>query len=368
MMPSLSIPPFRTRPSLRRPAHLHVRFVLLCFLLLLSALPARAQLGPYDVRIGNERFQANLVKREKNGDVWLRRLAPDGSPGPQVGYAGSDILGVRMPRPAFFTNVEALLVVPAASALPPQATARAHAMLDQFILQTRPFRDLPGVVSDEALLLKGRLLDRQGKYADALAQYETLRAKEPPSAFADEARIRAGIDHSRLTNAVDAVECLAGLPPPEEDEALLSDMLFALGDAYARLENWDSALMTYLSLVVFHPYFGNNEARALSRVLPCLAALEEWESLYRAIQDLSAAAPEGSPAAAYAGSFAKKYAKELGMAGEFVDGKRVVEDIKATAIEGTTAATNAPAHTQFDLSPSAPPAKEEDIEYPDELL
>ena len=357
-------PSIHFRPTLRF-------LLLLCTLCVLcgSFVPsASAQLGPYEVRLANDRFQAHLLKREKNGDVWLRRLKPDGTPGPQVGYARADILGIRMPRPSFFTNVEALLVVPASSALPPQATARAHAMLDQFVLQTRPFRDIPGVVSDEALYLKARLQDRQGKYADALAGYEAIRAKDPPSAFADAARIRAGIDHSRLTNAVDAIECLDGIPLPEEDEALLSDMLFALGDAYVRLENWDRALMTYLSLVVFYPYVGNHEARALSRTLPCYAALGEWESCYRAIQDLLAAAP-GTPAAAYAETFAQKHAKQLGSVGEFVDGKRIVADTPATSIAGTTASTNAPSHTQFNApSDDAAPSSAADVEYPDELL
>jgi tetratricopeptide (TPR) repeat protein len=273
-----------------------------------------------------------------------------------------------MPRPDFFTNVDALVSASGTGPLPPVGTARAHAALDKYILQTRAFRDIPGVVSDEALYLKARLLDRQGKYPEALAGYEELRAKTPPSAFADSARIRAGIDHSRLTNAVDAVECLSGIEPPEEDEALLSDMLFALGDAYVRLENWDSALMTYLSLVVFHPYFANNEARALTRTLPCYAALGEWESLYRAIQDITAAAP-GTPAATYAATFAKTHAKQLGAVGEFVDGARVVEDTPATAIEGTTASTNAPAHTQFNAPPGDDAtASPSSVEYPDELL
>lgn len=360
MSPSPSI---HFRPTLRS-------LLLLCTLCVLCGLfvpSASAQLGPYEVRLANDRFQAHLLKREKNGDVWLRRLKPDGTPGPQVGYARADILGIRMPRPSFFTNVEALLVVPASSVLPPQATARAHAMLDQFVLQTRPFRDIPGVVSDEALYLKARLQDRQGKYADALAGYEAIRAKDPPSAFADAARIRAGIDHARLTNAVEAIECLDGVPLPEEDEALLSDMLFALGDAYVRLENWDRALMTYLSLVVFYPYVGNNEARALSRTLPCYAALGEWESCYRAIQDLTAAAP-GTPAAAYAETFAQKHAKQLGAVGEFVDGKRVVADTPATSIAGTTASTNAPSHTQFNASSDEEDETPTDVEYPDELL
>ena len=351
------------RPTLRS-------LLLLCTLCVLCGLfvpSASAQLGPYEVRLANDRFQAHLLKREKNGDVWLRRLKPDGTPGPQVGYARADILGIRMPRPSFFTNVEALLVVPANAALPPQATARAHAMLDQFVLQTRPFRDIPGVVSDEALYLKARLQDRQGKYADALAGYEAIRAKDPPSAFADAARIRAGIDHARLTNAVEAIECLDGVPLPEEDEALLSDMLFALGDAYKHLENWDRALMTYLSLVVFYPYVGNNEARALSRTLPCYAALGEWESCYRAIQDLTATAP-GTPAAASAETFAQKHAKQLGAVGEFVDGKRVVADTPATSIAGTTASTNAPSHTQFNAPSDEEDETPTDVEYPDELL
>jgi len=339
------------------------RFAFVFFAL---SLPAAAQLGPYEVQLAADRFPAHLLKREKNGDVWLRRLSPDGALGPQIGYARSDILEIRMPRPAFFTNLEAMLDAPASTPVPPATAVRAHATLDKFILQTRPFRDIPGIVSDEAVYLKGRLLDRQGKFAEALEQFDALRAKEPPSEFADAARIRAGIEHARLTNSLEAVECLAGVLLPEDDEQLLSEMLFALGDAYVRLENWDNALMTYLTLVVFYPYVANNEARALSRALPCFAALKEWEPLYRAIQDLTAAAPD-SPAAAYAEAFAKKYAKELGSVGEFVDGRRVVEDVAATAVEGTVAATNAPEHTQFDLTPSAPPVEEEEIEYPDEL-
>ena len=340
------------------------RVLLLALLLASLALPAAAQLGPYDVQLAADHFPAHLLKREKNGDVWLRRLAADGSLGPQIGYAAADIQAIRMPRPAFFSNVEALVSAPAAPN--PAAALRAHAALDKFILQTRPFRDLPGVVSDEAVFLKGRLLDRQGKFSDALGLYESLRDKSPPSAFADSARIRAGIANARLTNSLEAVECLAGVLLPEEDEALLSELLYALGDSYVRLENWDNALMAYLTLAVFYPYVGNNEARALSRTLPCLAALKEWEPLYRTIQDIRAVAP-GSPAAAYAGEFAKKYARELGEAGNFVDtGERIVENTEITAVEGTVAATDAPTHTQFSTTP--PPEEDSEIEYPDDLL
>ncbi|MBR6022843.1 MAG: hypothetical protein IK066_10570 [Kiritimatiellae bacterium] len=335
-------------------------------LFLLPAV-AFAQLGPYEIQLAADHFPAQLLRREKNGDVWLRRINPDGTPGPQVGYAAADLTGVAMPRPAFFSNIEAMVAALAAPSA--DAAARAHAALDKFILQSRPFRDLPGVVSDEAVFLKGRVLDRQGKYPEAIRLYEELRAKtNPESSFAETARIREGIDHAKLTNSLDAVECLAGLILPEEDEPLLSELLFALGDSYAQLENWDNALLSYLTLAVFYPYAGNNEARALTRAMTCYAALGEWEPLYRTIQDTIAIDPAG-PAADYARRFAKKYAKELGQAGQFVEGgERVVADVAATAVEGTVAATEAPEHTQIQTAPAVSETVAETVEYPDDLL
>jgi tetratricopeptide (TPR) repeat protein len=308
-------------------------------------------------------ISAQLFKREKN-TVWLRRMATDGTPGPQVGYDASDILAVDMPRPPFFTNVDAILS--ATNRVPAPLYAHAHGALDKFILQSRPFRDLPGVQSDEAIFLKARLFDRQGQLSDALSLYDSLRMKDPPSLFATNAMIRSGIVHARLTNSLEAVECLSGVLLPEDDEQLLSDLLFALGDAYVQLGNWDHALLSYLPLVVCYPYYGQNEVRAMAKTLPCYAALQEWEPLYRTIQDIRSLYPD-SPAAAYAAQFVKKYKDGLATAGGFVEsGERLVDDAVPDAVAGTTAAKDAPDYTQ--IPTSAPPAEEEDeIEYPPDL-
>ncbi|MBP1590361.1 MAG: tetratricopeptide repeat protein [Kiritimatiellae bacterium] len=356
------------KPS-RLPASAAVLVLAALLAPVVAAPPAAAQqLGPYEIQTKGASFNAKFIKREKD-TVWLRRIAPDGTIGPQVGYEKADIENVAMPPPAFFSNVYAMV----ASPTPPPASSliRADKAIDAFIDTTRPYRDLPGIICDEAIFLKGQLLDLQRKYDDAIATYESLRSMNPPSPFATNALVRVGIDYQRTTNSLEAISCLSGVLLPEDDENLLSALLFALGDAFADVGNYDNALQSYLTLIVFYPYVRDNEPRALAKVLPCYAALKEWEPLYRAIQDIHATYP-GSPAAAVADAIAKKYAKELGEAGLLVaDGERVVEDAADGPLKGTTAATEAPEHTQLPGASARPDADTspiaDTVTYPDEL-
>lgn len=328
------------------------------------ALPAGAQqLGPYEIEMKGTTFKAQFIRRDKD-TVWVRRVAPDGSLGPQAGYDKADIAHVAMPRPPFFTNLDAIVSSPVA--VPPTALIRAHSAIDKFVESTTPYRDLPGVVCDEALYLKGQIYDMQHKYEDAISAYDALRSMDPPSSFATNALVRVGIDYQRTTNALECITCLSGIPLPEDDENLLSDLLFALGDAFAEVGNYDNALQSYLTLVVFYPYVRDNEPRALAKVLPCYAALKEWEPLYRAIQDIHATYP-GSPAAAAADKAAKDYKDELAKAGLFVDGERVVEDAQVDAVEGTVAAKDAPEHTQLHAPDDPNSTISSTVEYPDDL-
>lgn len=314
--------------------------------LLLAALPpsALAQLGPYPIQTKQAAFEASLVKRDKD-ILWVERKSSDGSRSPQVGIAVADVLQIQMPRPALFDAVEKIRTSPAAA---DAQFAAAHSALDKFILQTKALRDLPGIPADEAILLKGRLFSQKGLWREALRQYEDVVAKSKIPALATNAQILAGIAYSKEGEHQFAVEYLGGIPLPEEDEELLSQLLFALGDSYFALGNYDNALLSYLPLVVFYPYVYDNEPRGLAAALGCYAALKEWEPLYRSIQEIQKNYP-GTPAAETAAEFLEKYQKELVDAGQFVDAAKVTSadaPIAPVAAAAPATPTNETANVQ----------------------
>ncbi|NLB66552.1 MAG: hypothetical protein GX803_08800 [Lentisphaerae bacterium] len=287
--------------------------------LLILALPAAAQLGPYRVVTKQAVFEASLYKRDKD-ILWVERKSSSGARSPQVGIAVGDIQFIHMPRPGLFEQVERLLELPKPPAKPVQA---AHSALDKFILQTRSMRDIPGIHANEAILLKGRLYAHGTLWREAIRQFENVVTYAAETEWAGTARLLAGIAYAKSGGHLFAVEYLADQPLPEDDEALLSDMLYALGSSYAALGNYDNALLAYLPLVVFYPYIQDNEPRALAATLECYAELREWEPLYRAIQDIKRLYPN-TPADEAANEAIAKYEKDLREAGKFVDGTAVV--------------------------------------------
>ncbi|MDD2239888.1 MAG: hypothetical protein PHO14_00200 [Kiritimatiellae bacterium] len=287
-------------------------------LLAALALPASAQLGPYPVVTKQATFEASLYKRDKD-ILWVERKSASGERTPQVGIAIADILNVQMPRPALFDAVERLRAAPKATDRQFQA---AHRALDKFILQTRAMRDIPGIPANEAILLKGRLYARKGLWREAIRQFENVVTYAPGTETATNAQIYAGIAYAKSDEHYFAVEYLAGIPLPEEDEELLSTLLYALGNSYVALGNYDNALLSYLPLVVFYPYVQANEARGLAACLTCYAHLEEWEPLYRTIQEIKRLYPD-SPAQETADDFLEKYHDELVKAGQFVDAAKI---------------------------------------------
>ena len=326
----------RSRPSL---------FFILHFSFFISGLApqAQAQLGPYPIQTKQAAFEAKIVKRDKD-ILWVQRESAEGTT-PQVGIAVGDILRIQMPRPALFDGIEKIRTAPAAT---DAQFAAAHAALDKFILQTKALRDLPGIPADEAILLKGRLYDAKGLWRESTRLYEDILAKSVPSAVSTNAQMLAGIAYAKGGEHNQAIEYLGGIALPEEDEEILSNLLFALGDSYFALENYDNALLSYLPLVVFYPYVYDNEPRGLAAALGCYAQLKEWEPLYRSIQEIQKNYPT-SPAAQTAAEFLEKYKEDLIRAGQFVDAAKVTS---ADAPIAPSAAPAAPA------TPAAAPAAE----------
>ena len=307
------------------------------FLMAVSAPEARAQLGPYPVFTKQANFEARIVKRDKDM-LWVQRESAESTP--QVGIAVADILRIQMPRPAFFDSVEKIRTAPAAT---DAQFGAAHAALDKFILQTKALRDIPGIPANEAMVLKGRLYDAKGLWRESTRLYEDVVAKAAGTAAASNARMLAGIAYAKGGEPLSAIEYLGGIPLPEEDEEVLSQLLFALGDSYFALENYDNALLSYLPLVVFYPYVFDNEPRGLAAALGCYAALKEWEPLYRSIQEIQKNYPN-SPAAKTAAEFLEKYKTELIEAGQFVDAAKVTSaDAPVAPATAQAPAADAPA-------------------------
>jgi len=287
-------------------------------LAVLVAQTAAAQLGPYPIRTKQTSLEASLVKRD--GDIlWVERKSANGLRAPQIGLPVADIVQIQMPRPAFFDAVEKIRAAPTATEA---QFASAHSALDKFILQTRSFRNLPGIRANEAILLKGRLYDAKGLWREALRYYEDVVTQAPGTPLATRAQIFAGIAYAKGQDWQFAIEYLGAAPLPEDDEELLSRLLFARGDVFFALENYDHALLSYLPLVVFYPYIYNNEPRALAAALGCYAKLREWEPLYRTIQEIKKNYP-GTPADQTADEFLAEYETDLRQAGQFVDAANI---------------------------------------------
>ena len=283
--------------------------------------PAAAQLGPWPIRTKQATFEASIHRREKD-ILWIERKTSDGTRAPQVGLAIADIVEIRMPTPALFTNVEKILTM---TNPPTPLISKGQAALDKFILQTKSLRDIPGIPANEAILLKAQLLDLQSRWRESIRLYDDILTRAPNTPPATNAQIRAGIAYAKNGEPLEAVEYLGGILLPEDDEKLLSELLFALGDSYFALGNYDNALLSYLPLVVFYPYSHNNEPRGLTAAMNCYAELKEWEPLYRTIQEIRTAYPD-TPAAKAADEILEKFKTELTEAGQFVDAAKITSE------------------------------------------
>jgi len=298
--------------------HTALTFLLLtCAFLLVAPSPsARAQLGPYPILTKQAEFEAKIFKRD--GDIlWVQR-----GDSPQVGIAIRDVLGIKMPRPSLFKAAEKIRTSPKATEAQFKA---AHKALDRMILQLKSLRDIPGIPANEAILLKARLYDAKNLWRESTRLYEDLLLKVPKGDLTTQAQILAGIAYAQGEDWHTTIEYLGGVELPEEDEEMLSKLLFGLGNAYYALENYDNALLSYLPLVVFYPYVHDNEPRGMAKALGCYANLGEWEPLYRTIQEIKKNYPN-TPAEKIADQFIEDYRDDLINAGQFVDGSEVVAE------------------------------------------
>ncbi len=278
--------------------------------LLLLAAPAFAQapgaasdqergVGPFSMKTAQGSFIVRLLWRDK-GTVWVRQQTQAGA-WVQAGIPAADIVWIETPRPRAFDL--------AAQAATPEQIGQVRPLLAKLFETLRPYRDLPGMVADEARVWQARLAERQNLWAEAVAGYEDILRQPYRSTQADAAKLRAGLAYFHLGQKDKALEYLTGAPTDENDLELLSAVYFARAQALAAAGRHAEAIKDFLYLVVFHPYTQNNEPRCLEAVLPSYAALQDWDALAKGWAALRLNYPEAAETKR-AEALMKNYTKE----------------------------------------------------------
>jgi hypothetical protein len=220
-----------------------------------AAPAARAQLGPYPIQTKQAAFEASIVKRDKD-ILWVERKSADGSRSPQVGLAVADIVQIGMPRPALFDAVEKSAPPPpppTRSSPPPTPRSTSSSS------RPRPCATSPASPPTKPWSSRAASTTRRASGANPPASTRTSSPRPPLHRRHQRPdprrhRLRQG-RRPPFRRRIPRRH-----PLPEEDEEILSALLFALGDAYFALGNYDNALLSYLPLVVFYPYVYDNEA------------------------------------------------------------------------------------------------------------
>ncbi len=238
--------------------------------------------GPFTLVTARGEVTVRLIRRE--GDmIWMDRQVQSGE-WIETGIPKNTIIALRAPRPPEFAKADLAVT---SEAIPP-----AIDELRRLIGRLRTYRDLPGIPVHEAILITAQLNERREFWRDALALYEELLAQTYEMKDRPLIRYRAGLCHWQLDEKEKALGYLMDEPVPEEELALWSSVMFARGDCLASLGRHREAVDIFLTMIVFHPYDQNNEARALAALLPSYMALDDWDAVMKSFEALQGDYPE----------------------------------------------------------------------------
>jgi hypothetical protein len=257
-------------------------------------------IGPYTLVTRRGDVPVRLLRRD--GDmVWVDRMVQSGQY-IETGVPRSEIVEFKAPpHPAFAA---------AAQAQTPEQIAAAIDGLRRLVAQLRPYRDLPGIPVNAALIEQAKLNERRAYWRDALLIYQELLNQ--PYDFPERPMIRywSGMNHWRMDQKDKALEFLLDDPVPDEDLDLMSDILYMRADSLAATGRAREAVETYLGLIVFYPFVQTNELRALSGVIPNYIALQDWDATVKSIEALKRDYPD-APQTAAAVALLETYTQEV---------------------------------------------------------
>ncbi len=276
-----------------------------------TTIPATAPergIGPMFAKTARGNYVVRLLRRDRDM-VWVLQRTQTGQ-FIEAGLTAREITGFEIPRPPSFAAAE--------QATTPEQVAQVLPTLTKLNETLRPFRDLPGMIADEGMILQAGLLVKQDRGSDALALYEDVAKQTYPSPRVAEAKLRAGLCLAHLGRNEDALKRLDPALVSDDDPILLSDVYYARGQALAATGQPKQALLSYLYLVVFYPFIQNNEPRCLEAALPCYIALKDWSAAFKTFDVLNRTYA-GSGPAQRATDLLKPYEKEMANEQQFTD-------------------------------------------------
>ncbi len=273
---------------------------------MITVCDASGLTGPFKIETRQGVIEAQLLRSEK-GMVWVRRVSQTGQ-SYDTGLKVADIRKIYVPWPKSFDDIT--------TADTAAKKAKLRKKLIYYARVLGPFRGLPGVRVDDAILRRGELLEQQEKWTEALRLYADVLNQSADADSKVRAQLRAGICRVALKEYEQALSDLNKEWVPSDEPSLLSEVCFARGTAFQQLERYDEAIMEYLYPVVFLPFFGDNEAHGLGAAMDCYVLLKDWSALAKTIHVLRTRYPE-SKVTVRANKWVSEHAEELSEESKF---------------------------------------------------
>jgi len=288
-----------------------IRYIMLALFVLIDGY-AIAQtvrergIGPYTLVTRRGEVTVRLLRRD--GDIiWVDRLVQSGSY-VETGIPRSEVIEFKSAKPVLFVQAE--------QAQTPEQISATIDGLRRLVAQLKPYRDLPGIQVNAAMIHQAKLNEKREYWRDALVIYQELLTQ--PYDFPEKNMIRywSGMNLWRMNQKDKALEFLSDDPIPDEDMNFMSDVLNARADSLSAGGKNREAVDTYLSMIVFYPYVRTNELRALSGIIPNYIALKDWDAVIKSIDAMKLDYAE-APETAAAITLLEKYTAEVEQENQF---------------------------------------------------
>lgn len=250
-------------------------------------LAAPKGVGPFTVVTPQGKASIRLIRRDGNM-VWIQRRTASGTL-VEAGMPVKDIVRFEISRPGFFSAAE--------KARKPNVLQQAARALQSMSSKLKPYRDMPGMLVDEAVYLEGIIHERTEDWRRALACFNEIVEQPYETDITPLAQLHAGLCMVELGQADKALELLDTTLLNDDNVALVSRVYFARGKSLEARGKYEQAIMHYLYPVVFFPYVDRNEVRGLAGAMSCYLAMKDWDAAYKTYRVLQREYPEAEETA-----------------------------------------------------------------------